>query len=196
MKPFRTVLLALLLMVPPAAVAVTEAVLRYPARFAEVVPGKVYRGGQPNARHVENLARDKGVKTIISLTDDLDKPPYSDEKRAAKALGVRLLHFSMPGDGCGDFGALDRAADALGTALRDPKQWPVFFHCNAGKQRSNALQAAYRMRVQGWTIDRALQELERDYGLDREEESKLAEHLRAYAKWLEASGNRGLRGAD
>lgn len=196
MRPFRTVLLALLLLVPPAAVAIADLALRYPARFAEVIPGQVYRGGVPTPRQVANLQRDKGVKTIISLTDDVDRPPYNGAKRAVKECGIRLLSFPMPGDGCANFGMLDRATDALAAALRDPDRWPVFYHCSAGKQRSNALLAAYRMKVQGWPVERALQELERDYGLDRQNEAKLAEHLRAYAKWLAASGNRAPRGAD
>lgn len=194
MKPLRSTLLALLLIVPPAVVAVAGRVSRYPARFAEVMPGKLYRGGFPSTRHIRILKEEKGIRTIISLTDEKDEPKYVEEKRAADELGIRLLRFAMPGDGCAQFGDLDRAVDALADALADApasrSRPPVFYHCAAGKQRSNALLGAYRMRVCRWPFEQALQELERDYGLDRQDprERALAEHLRAYAKWLEASG--------
>ena len=192
MKPFRSILLAFLLLVPPALAAVGERRHRFPNRFAVVIPGRLFRGGFPTAGDVRNLKSDRGIQTIISLTGDKNEPKYEDEKRTAESLSIRLLRFPMPGNGCADFGDLDRAADALADALANPGKRPVFYHCDAGKQRSNALLAAYRMRAGRWSFDRALQELVQSYDLDRENEKVLVDHLRAYAKWLEASG----RGAE
>jgi protein-tyrosine phosphatase len=94
----------------------------------------------------------------------------------------------MPGDGCAELGDLDRAADALDAALARPDRSPVFFHCDAGKQRTNAVLAAYRMRIKGWSLEQALDELENCYDFDRQNENELADHLAAYADWLFASG--------
>jgi protein-tyrosine phosphatase len=59
----------------------------------------------------------------------------------------------------------------------------VYVHCAAGKQRSNAAVAAYRMRHCGWTLEQTLAELEEKYGLDRTAEAALVEHLEKY--WRE-----------
>lgn len=99
----------------------------------------------------------------------------------ANALGIHAVRIPMPGNGCGDFAALDRAADVLNNA----DNYPIFFHCQAGKQRSNAALAAYRMRHGGWSLDQALKELEDRHGLDRHgKESVLVDHLADYEKHL------------
>jgi protein tyrosine/serine phosphatase len=180
----RTIMLVALLLVPPAATAIASKALRYPKRFAEVIPGRLYRGGFPSARQIRNLRRDLNIKTIVSLTDTKDQPKYLDEQRVASELGIRIRRFRMPGNGCGDFAKLDMAADAV--AQTD--DWPTFFHCNAGKQRSNAVLAAYRMRNLGWSLSQAMEELEDDHDFDHQAEKVLADHLAEYAQWLAASG--------
>ncbi|HVP10701.1 MAG TPA: hypothetical protein VMV94_05870 [Phycisphaerae bacterium] len=178
MKISRTLLLIVAVLVPPGVTAVVSRSLQYPRRFAEVVPDGVYRGGFPTAAHIQALRSEKHIKTVVSLTDLKDEPSCVEEVEAVKEGGLRLLRFPMPGDGRGEFSTLDQAADAIG----DKANWPVFFHCGAGKQRSNAVLAAYRVRKCGWTIDQALNELEDKYDLDPEKESTLIDHLRAYAK--------------
>ncbi len=181
----RTCLLIIALIVPMAAAAIYGGLSRYPNRFAEVEAGEIYRGGFPAADHLDSLAEEKRVRTVVSLTGFESKPKYLEEQRAAERLGLQLLRYPMPGDGCGPYEMMDRAAEAIG----DQKNWPVFFHCAAGKQRSNAAQAAYRLKKCGWTVDQALEELERHHGLDPREEAELVEHIRGYAAWLESGGD-------
>ena len=188
MKTSRTILLALLLLFPPAATAVGAKLLRYPKRFAEVIPGRLYRGGFPSARHIRNLKGDKHIKTVISLTGKKAALKYKQELQAVKRASMYFRRFPMPGNGCADFGQLDRAADALADALADKNGWPVFFHCDAGKQRSNAALAAYRMKKCGWTIDQALAELDEQHDLDRQAEKVLVDHLHQYSDWLNRAG--------
>lgn len=188
----KTVLLAVILLAPPGVAAAIGKSQRYPRRFAEVVPGGLYRGGFPTARHIHNLLNDKGIRTVVSLTDLKNEPKYAEEAAVAQAAGLRLLRFPMKGDGCGEFDDLDRAADAIG----DQANWPLFFHCNAGKQRSNAVLAAYRLRKCRWTIEQALKELEDKYDLDRAAEKALVDHLQEYARRIRpAAGNLRIRPA-
>ncbi len=181
-KPFRTILFAFLLLAPPAATAVSTRLLRYPNRFATVIPGKLYRGGFPSAAHIANLHRDFGIRTVISLTDDGSEPKYTQERRAVDKAAMQFYRFPMPGNGCGDFVKLDAAAATIDAALADANKSPVFFHCAAGKQRSNAVLAAYRIRRCGWSIDQALAELQTDHELDPVTEKVLVDHLREYAE--------------
>ena len=181
----RTIFLVLALAAPPIAVIVGTQIRenrRYPRRFAEVVPHEVYRGGFPSAENIVHLKEDKAIRTVLNLTDRSDG---MDEKQAlatAERLGIRTQQFPMPGDGRGNYVQLDRAADVIA----DPANRPLYFHCAAGKQRSNAVWAAYRMKHCGWTVDRSLAELERDYDLDRQAEQPLCQHLAGYAGWLAA----------
>lgn len=192
MRPSRSISVVILLILPPAAIAVGARLLpeyvRYPKRFAEVVPGRLYRAGFPTPRHIRNLGKYKNVKTVVTLTNVGQDPKYKREQRAIAAASMTLVRVPMPGDGCAELGDLDRAADALATALARPNRSPVFFHCDAGKQRTNAVLAAYRMRIKGWSLEQALDELENRYDFDRRNEHELADHLAAYADWLFASG--------
>ncbi len=174
----RGLLLIMVLLIPPGIVAVAERTQRYPRRFAEITPDKIFRGGFPNADHIRNLAREKGIRTVMSLTGYKEEPKYVQEVDAIQAAGMRLIRIPMPGNGCGPFEDLDRAAEVLASQAN----WPIFFHCDAGKQRSNAVLAAYRLRKCGWHIERVLKELEADYDLDFESEKILVDHLRQYAE--------------
>jgi len=180
MKWSRSLVIALLLLIPPGLAAVVDISRQQPRRFAEVIPGRLYRGGLPTGEQIRWLHRRHHIRTVISLTDDVDKPRYNEALRAVESAGLRFLRFPMPGDGCAELGDLDRAADALGSS----DLWPIFFHCAAGKQRSNAVLAAYRMKHEGWTLAEALAELERDYDLDRRAEGGLVERLAEYDRWL------------
>jgi len=179
----RTILLIFVMLVPPGAAAVVSRLQSQPGRFAEVIPQGLYRGAFPDADQIRNLASDKGIRTIVCLTTFENRPRDTAEINTAAHLGIPLLRSPMPGNGGGAFEMLDRVSDALA----DQANWPVFFHCSTGKQRSNATLAAYRLKHGGWTIERTLGELEALYGLDPEKEAVLADHLREYAKHVAAS---------
>jgi len=179
----RTVLIVVALLAPPSATAVITRLRYYPRRFATVIPGQLYRGGYPTADNVRHLQKDKRIRTILSLTGPADTPQERRMLATARSLGLRLLRVAMPGNGCGDFADLDKAADILNTAA----DRPIFFHCQAGKQRSNDALAAYRMRDCGWTLDQALKEVEDHYGLNREKEAVLVRHLTDYARHLRST---------
>jgi len=179
---FRTAIIVLALLAPPATTAIVTRLQRFPNRFAEVIPGRLYRGGYPSASNVRHLQQTDHIRTILSLTGPVDKPKERDMLAAAGDLGIHALRIPMPGNGCGDFDALDRAADVLNNA----DNYPIFFHCQAGKQRSNAALAAYRMKHCGWTLEKTLKELEDHYDLYPDKESALVKHLAAYEKHLTA----------
>lgn len=161
-------------------------ILFLPHRFRQVEAGRLYRGGDPSTDELARLARKYGVRTVVSMLDD--KPRGADnirELQRAEQCGLRFFNYPMPGNGLGDFDALDAAADRLA----ERENGPIYFHCAAGKNRSGAVQAAWRMRHCGWTIDQALAEL-RDFGMDPIEDKKLADHLRNYYESRIASGIR------
>lgn len=171
----RTLLIVLALLAPPVAVMVADGLTRWPKRFAEILPDSLYRGAYPTAAQVDRLAHELHVRTILNLTGDQGDERERQARDAAAARDVAVVSLPLPGDGRADFDILDQAA----AVLADDARRPLFFHCAAGKQRSNVVLAAYRIKHCGWSLQRVFEELDA-HGLDREEEKPLCDHIRAY----------------
>lgn len=177
----RAASIVLLLIIPPGATLVVSEVQRYPKRFAEIEADRLYRGAYPSAEQLRNLVGDWNIQTVVSLTGAVRTPEERGMLAAMRGLNLNHLRFPMPGNGCGDFAGLDQAADALA----DEAKGRIFFHCKAGKQRTSAVLAAYRMRHCGYSLGEALEELEGRYDLDRTgKERVLVDHLTRYAAHL------------
>ncbi len=75
-------------------------------------------------------------------------------------------------------GQLDHAV----TILSDPQRQPVYVHCDHGVDRTGMVLAAYRIQVDGWTFERAYEEM-RSHGFHEEWlvswKSRLAEYAQA-----------------
>ncbi len=56
---------------------------------------------------------------------------------------------------------IERAADVVA----DPANYPIFFHCHHGLNRTSMVQIAYRTKYCGWTLDQAADEIDRSIGL-------------------------------
>ena len=171
----RALLLIFVLLVPPGTVAVVSGLTRYPRRFAALESGRLCRGSYPSGEQIRHLVDDYHIAKIVNLTSKSDDLREREEMAVAEELGLGYVQIEMPGNGCADFEKLDQAADAIAVEA----DWPVFFHCAAGKQRSNAALAAYRARHCGWSLEQILKELDH-HGLDRDEERILCDHLAAY----------------
>ena len=46
-----------------------------------------------------------------------------------------------------------------------PQNYPIFFHCHHGLNRTSMVQIAYRTKYCGWTLDQAADEIDRTVGL-------------------------------
>jgi tyrosine-protein phosphatase SIW14 len=116
---------------------------------AEVRPG-LYRGGQPDADGIQQL-KAMGVKTIVNL-----RHFHGDtEKKQVEAAGLRYIRLPLASSKAP---AANEVAQFL-TLVNDPKLRPMFVHCQHGVDRTGAMLAVYRMEVEGWTNDRAYDEM-------------------------------------
>jgi uncharacterized protein (TIGR01244 family) len=118
----------------------------------------LYRGAQPDAQGIRNLAR-LGVKTIIDLrmTNDL----WQAESAAALTSGITYTNIPMRG-----FGRPTEAQVATLLALIETTPGPIFIHCHHGCDRTGTIIACYRIRHDKWSNEAALQEAGR-YGMSR-----------------------------
>lgn len=112
-----------------------------------------YRGAQPKEDDYGKLAS-LGVKTIIDLRDD----PKDYAKSAAENLGMKYINLPLSDK---SYPATD-AADKFLSLVNDKDNQPVFVHCAGGRHRTGAMTAVFRMKMQGWDIERAYDEM-KDY---------------------------------
>ena len=117
--------------------------------FHKVIDG-VYRGSAPDIEDVRVLKDKYKIKKIISL----DNNAAHRINRACKLLHIE--HIIIPID------VDDRSSilKILKYDIRDLflKNGPVFIHCIHGKDRTGFLVALFRVMIQGWEPEKALQE--------------------------------------
>ncbi len=110
-----------------------------------------YRGAQPAEQDFTALAN-LGVRTVIDLTD---RDGDSNEQRLAESAGMKFFKIAMNTRVVPTAGQI---ATFL-SAVKDPANQPVYVHCVGGKHRTGVMTAIYRMIEDGWTADRAFQEM-------------------------------------
>jgi protein tyrosine/serine phosphatase len=118
-------------------------------RFQMITAG-LYRGGQPGHDGFEFL-KNNGIKTVINLRTE-----NNDEEVIVKKLGMNYVHIpisiimwsKIP----------DSAIDQYFKVLSDPANYPIFFHCRRGADRTGALAGFYRIAYQGWEPSKAYSE--------------------------------------
>lgn len=128
-----------------------------PRNFGIVEEGKIYRGAQPSSGEIANLQR-RGIRTIVKLNStDLEA-----ERATASAHGIRLIEVPLDARTAGTSKSCEKVERAY-AAITDPRNWPVYVHCQHGRDRTGFLVGLYRERVQSWTFEQVSEELSR-YG--------------------------------
>ena len=116
----------------------------------------IFRGAQPSAEGFQSLAK-TGVKVVIDLRPAAEHST-AEEARAVEAAGMRYVNVPIKSrttpsnEQMGNIMALFNSGE------------PVFVHCHAGKDRTGAVIACYRIAHDGWKSDHALNEA-RSFGM-------------------------------
>jgi protein tyrosine/serine phosphatase len=113
------------------------------------VSPRLYRGAQPSAEGMRELQA-LGVKTVVNL-----RWLHSDRDEIG-ALGLGYEHIHMQA-----WHAEDEDVIRFLRIATDPAKQPVFLHCQHGSDRTGTMIAIYRMAVEGWTVDEAIDEMMR-----------------------------------
>lgn len=116
-----------------------------------VVPGRLVRGGQPDAVGMAGLQRDFGITAVVNL----DAATARREAEVAARLGLDYLSLPMRAT------ALDtrQVATFLRFVAEAGERGCVYVHCKHGMDRTGVAVAAFRIVNLEWTADRALREL-------------------------------------
>jgi len=115
------------------------------------VNANLYRGAQPTDDGFKQL-KSMGVKTVIGLRSN------HSTKKEVEAAGLASVELPLRADiEC--VVPTDAEIKKFFDVVLDPSRQPCYIHCAFGKDRTGTMAALYRMEIDGWTADEALQEM-------------------------------------
>lgn len=119
-----------------------------------IIDEGIYRSAIVNAANFW-IVKELEIKTIICLkTNPID---VVAELKLARDSGITFKHIPiqiiMPG------GITERSFQVALTELVESKK-PVLLHCTRGADRTGIVSALYRIHVQGWSYEKAVEEMD------------------------------------
>lgn len=114
--------------------------------FLDVLPKRVYRGGQPT---IEGLAwlKSQGFKTIIDFRESFEGSralmAVSEEKKQAAKLGLRYIALPMRDHTTPTPEQIRKLLDVV----RDEQNAPIYMHCAAGVGRTGIMAALVQKHI-------------------------------------------------
>ncbi len=111
------------------------------------VSDDLYRGAQPTAEGMKQLER-LGIKTVINL-----RSMHSD-RNEIKDTALAYEHINMT-----TWNIEDKDVVRFLQIVADSSRTPVFVHCQHGADRTGTVCAIYRIAVQGWSKEEAIEEM-------------------------------------
>lgn len=129
-----------------------DALLSRDIRNYATVSDGVFRGSQPSRQGFDRL-RDRGVRTVIDLRND----SVGWESSYVLGLGMDYINIAInPYTATPE--QLNAAVEQFLRIMNDPRNQPVFIHCEHGSDRTGMMLAIYRIQ-QGWSFEQAYQEM-------------------------------------
>jgi tyrosine-protein phosphatase SIW14 len=158
--------------------------------FRVLVPGKIYRSGQPTPTTLKKTIDDYGIKTVITLREP-PKVGNDWEANLVQGMGlqfIRLVPASWEAPAGQTVAPVQPNIDRFLAILDEQRSTPLWLHCFAGTHRTGAYSAIYRMEYERWTNEEAISEL-KQLGYDNlENEPDVLGYLTRYTpRWKRTS---------
>lgn len=150
--------------------------------FAVVAPGVLMRCGQPRLRDLERIADEHGLRTIVVARGGTRHPLrgrwFRRQQEWCERRGVGLVHVPFSDKELPPEDVFERFLEVV----RAEGTRPVLVHCEQGWHRTGVLCAAYRIALEGWSVDQAIGEMERcGFEAHKPKRRPLVDALRAWA---------------
>lgn len=113
------------------------------------VDDNLYRGAQPTAEGFREL-KALGIKTVINLRK------FHSDRKLLGDTGLRYVSI-----GANAWHSEDEDVIEFLKTVSDTSKGPFFVHCQHGADRTGTMNAVYRIVMQGWTKERAIEEMTR-----------------------------------
>ena len=113
----------------------------------------LYRGAQPRKPGFAELKK-LGVTTIVNLRGE-DQNKIAWERQEVQELGMRFVHIPVSGWAPP---SQEQVAEFLALFREHPGE-KIFVHCRFGDDRTGVLVATYRMAMDRWSAEQAIQEM-------------------------------------
>lgn len=133
--------------------------------FRVVEDGVLYRSGQLSLKGLKRIVHDYGIKTVVTLryADDPSEPgPDHEEEKWCNLRGVHHVRLRQK-NFVAEVGSVrppqDENIKIFLDTMADKTKHPVLVHCYAGKNRTGAMCAIYRMEYDGWSAEKAIDEM-------------------------------------
>lgn len=111
------------------------------------VSGDLYRGEQPEAEGIPELKK-MGIKTIVNLRAfHSDKDEMGSTEIAYEHIYMKTWHPE------------EEDIVRFLKIVTDKNRTPVFVHCQHGADRTGTMCAIYRIAVEEWTKEEAIEEM-------------------------------------
>jgi tyrosine-protein phosphatase SIW14 len=150
-----------------------------------VEEGVLYRSGQLSPDGLERVIHDCQIKTVVTLRaarQTGQKSPDEWEEGLCASKGVkhvRIVPRVWGADETGEIPAEQGVREFL-KVMEDKANHPVLVHCMAGIHRTGTMCAIYRMEYQGWTAERAMEEMQHCGFAPEDMHQHIAVYLRDY----------------
>jgi tyrosine-protein phosphatase SIW14 len=160
--------------------------------FHIVRPGVLYRSGQLSRAGLARVIYDHGIKTVVTLrSGHLPGEPAPDLAEEEYCDREQIKYFRLPQQPWeAPDGSVPNEINVIKfrEIMADPANYPVLVHCLAGKHRTGAMCAVFRMEHDHWTNQQALDEL-RFIGFDKLDETPdVLGYLESYRPaWVQAT---------
>ncbi|MDO8512580.1 MAG: hypothetical protein Q7S57_04860 [bacterium] len=123
--------------------------------FAMPVPNILSRSGQPLLSGFKWM-KENGWKSDIDLRVDGERGEVGDDRKIPGFNALGLNYLALPiADGSPP---TDAQAKEFLTFVTNPANQPVHVHCRGGIGRAGTMVVLYRYSVQGWPMDKAIEE--------------------------------------
>ena len=113
---------------------------------------RLFRGAQPTSDGFAQL-KGLGVDTVVRLS--LGEEGSAAEKGVVESLGMRFVNLPWSSV---HLPTSDQVVEFL-TLVREHPEQRIFVHCKAGSDRTGVMVALYRITIDHWTTDQAIDEM-------------------------------------
>lgn len=136
--------------------------------FYQVTPF-LYRSALPTQNNLSAITN-QNIKTVITFIKEDDRKWLGDDQAT-----VQIIKYPIHADRVDD----DDVLDVLKMIKQSENKGPVLLHCKHGQNRTGLFIAMYRIVVQNWTKEQAIDEMVQ--GIDTTEQEDVEDAM-AYIK--------------